>query len=122
MSRARGTAMAVLVAALGLGGCGGALFGGGDPSLYEALGAADVALAATALQDGLEARPNGAPEPWRNPATGHAGSITPRATLVSDNGHFCRRYDEALVLADGRSTTLSNTACRDDAGRWVWVD
>jgi surface antigen len=79
-------------------------------------------MATAALQDGLETRPNHAALAWRNPLSGHAGSITPRATLVSDTGHFCRRYDEHLALADGRSTTLGNTACRDEGGRWIWVD
>lgn len=111
-----------LLGAVALGGCTGSLLGGGDPSLYEVLDEADVALAASALQDGLEARANCATEAWHNAATGHGGSITPRATLVSDSGHFCRRYDEALTLADGRRTTLANTACRDATGKWVWVD
>jgi surface antigen len=108
--------------AVTLGGCTGSLFGGGDPALYGALGETDAVLAATALQDGLETRPNHAAETWRNPSSGHAGSITPRATLVSDTGSFCRRYDEHLALADGRSTTLTNTACRDEDGRWTGVD
>ena len=124
MSRRHTGLVAALIGAVAvaLGGCTGSLLGGGDPTLYEALGDADVAMATAALQDGLEARPNHAAETWRNPASGHAGSITPRATLVSDTGSFCRRYDEQLTLADGRSTTLGNTACRDEAGRWIWIE
>jgi surface antigen len=121
--RRRNRAAATLIGALAvtLGGCTGSLLGGGDPALYGALGETDVALATTALQDGLETRPNHAAETWHNPSSGHAGSITPRATLVSDTGSFCRRYDEHLTLADGRSTTLTNTACRDEDGRWIGV-
>jgi surface antigen len=121
--RRKGPAAALISAlAVALGGCTGSLLGGGDPTLYEALGDADIVLATAALQDGLETRPNHVAETWRNPASGHAGSITPRATLVSDTGSFCRRYDEHLSLADGRSTTLDNTACRAGDGRWIWVD
>ena len=122
MSRRHTGPAVALIGAVALGGCTGSLLGGGDPTLYEALGEADVVMATAALQDGLEVLPNHAAETWRNPSSGHAGSITPRATLVSDTGHFCRRYDEHLTLADGRSTTLGNTACRDADGRWIWVD
>lgn len=61
------------------------------------------------------------PESWRNLASGHAGSIPPRATLVGDTGHFCRRCDEMISLADGRITILTKTACRDACGSCVWV-
>jgi surface antigen len=104
-----------------LGGCAGTLFGDGDPGLYAALDDTDLALATSALQESLETAPNAATTDWFNPASGHQGSITPRATVVTDTGSFCRRYDEALTLADGQRTTLRNTACRDAEGRWVWI-
>jgi surface antigen len=107
--------------ALFLGGCTGSLLGGGEPGLYAALDDTDLALATAALQDGLETKPNGTSADWTNRASGHRGSITPKATLVTDTGSFCRRYDEALMLADGRTTTLDNMACRDAEGRWIWI-
>jgi len=110
------------LAAVTLGGCAGSLLGGADPSLYRALAETDLALAEAAVQQGLETRPNGMTETWHNPATGQAGAITPRVTMVSDSGHFCRRYDEALALADGRRTTLVDTACRDATGKWIRID
>jgi surface antigen len=110
-----------LVIGPALGGCASLLPGSSEPGLYGQLGDGDVALAAAAMQDGLETLPNDQAVRWRNPESGHSGAITPRVTLVSDNGSFCRRYDEQLVLADGRSSTVDNTACRDEAGRWVWL-
>jgi surface antigen len=96
--------------------------GGGDPKLYAALDDSDLALATSTLQVSLETAPNGATAGWDNAASGNRGSITPTATLVTDTGSFCRRYDEALMLADGRTTTLDNTACRDAEGRWIWIE
>jgi surface antigen len=110
-----------LVIVPALGGCASLLPGGRELGLYGQLGDGDVALAATAMQNGLEKLPNDQTVRWRNPKSGHGGAITPRVTLISDNGSFCRRYDEQLVLADGRTTTIDNTACRDAAGRWVWL-
>lgn len=111
----------IVAAGLALAGCTGPLGGGSGPSLHSALGDADVVLAVAALQDGLETRHNGEAARWRNPASGHGGAIVPRVTLVSDTGSFCRRYDERLELADGRTATSHGTACRDAAGRWVWL-
>lgn len=121
MRRPVAAATAAGALALFLGGCTGSLLGGGDPGLYAALDDTDLALATTTLQDSLESAPNGSTADWINPASGHRGSITPTATLVTDTGSFCRRYDEALMLADGRTTTLDNTACRDAEGRWIWI-
>jgi surface antigen len=104
-----------------LGGCAATFLGVGDPTLYAALDDTDLTLATSALQESLETAPNGVTTGWVNPSSGHQGSITPRATVVTDTGSFCRRYDEALTLADGQTTTLMNTACRDADGRWVWI-
>lgn len=120
MRRRRALIPATLVG-LALGGCTTVFPGSGEPALYGALDEGDVTLAAAAMQDGLENKRNDETVRWRNPQSGHGGAITPRVTLISDNGSFCRRYDEQLELADGRTTTLDNTACRDDAGRWVWL-
>lgn len=123
MTRRASRLLPALLALLPLAACadldGG--FGAGSTALYAELDDTDVALAAGALQSGLETGAQGDSTPWRNSASGHAGSITPRATFVSDSGHFCRRYDERLDLADGRTGTIANIACRDDDGRWSWI-
>jgi surface antigen len=119
--RQHGLFLGCLAIGLTLGGCTSILPGSTEPALYGQLSDADVALAATAMQDGLETLPNDQAVRWRNPQSGHGGIITPRVTLISDTGSFCRRYDEQLSLADGRTTTVENTACRDAAGRWVWL-
>lgn len=107
---------------LALAGCATVSGPAGDPTLYTALGDEDVALAAAALQESLETTANGTATAWQNAASGHAGSITPRETSIAEDGRFCRLYDERLELADGRSTTLAHTACRDPEGRWVWLE
>jgi hypothetical protein len=78
-------------------------------------------LAAAAMQATLEQKPDGDSAGWENPTTGHRGSVRPTVTFVSDAGFFCRDYEEALSLADGRNATIMNTACRDTKGYWAWL-
>jgi surface antigen len=92
-----------------------------DTTLYTQLTQSDIERAGAVLQDTLETANNGVTGDWRNPETGHSGAITPVTTLQTDQGVFCRRYDETLRVA-GRQETYRQTACRTDEGRWVWVD
>ena len=92
-----------------------------DEALYEALGTDDIALAAAAMQDGLESHHEGDRVAWRNPASGHAGAIVVGRTFVDARGSFCRDYRETIVLSDGRLGEVDNTACRDEDGAWQWI-
>lgn len=114
-------AVPLLLAGPLLAGCAGLPLGDSAASAYRELDGTDIALAAQAMQASLEERPDGASGRWDNPDTGHRGNITPKATFVSDTGHFCRDYEEALIFADGRQVTVNNTACRDADGHWVWL-
>lgn len=101
-----------------LSGC--ALIQPDSSELYGDMSESDVQLAATAMQAGLENRPDGDAESWANPETGRQGTIEPIKTYVSDKGYFCRRYREEIELPDGMHGATLNDACRNDDGVWVW--
>jgi surface antigen len=108
------------LALLALAGCRTAgTFDG--PDLYARLSEQDVAIAAATLQSTLERHQENEPASWRNPATGSEGVIWPVDTWLTDTGYYCRRYRETLAVG-GERFTYDNTACRNDAGRWVWVE
>lgn len=77
---------------------------------------ADRRFAAEAEYEALESTAAGASREWRNPATGHRGSVTPGAAY-SVNQYTCRDYVDQVVV-DGRSEALRATACRQPDGSW----
>jgi len=112
-------AVSVLTAALSLDGAAAA-----PPAhpLYPYLAEADRALAAAAVQEALEHRVSGDSEAWRGTAGGVSGSVTPQRTFRIGSGHWCREFQEAVVLP-GQAEILVLTACRSqDDGRWILVD
>lgn len=107
-----------LLLALPLGAC--AALESADPDTYSRLSQQDVAIAARLMQQTLESAPDGATRRWTNDGTGHAGTITPVKTYVTQNGYFCRDYREEIALADG-GQRFFHTACRTEDARWVWI-
>jgi surface antigen len=89
--------------------------------LHVDLTDSDIALAVTAMQATFEHASHGESRTWRNRETGHAGTVTPQRTYLSEAGSYCRDYQETLTV-DGRSEMYSSTACRDAEGMWRWVD
>ena len=90
-----------------------------DARLYAELDDADTRSAATTVQRTLETAADGEARSWRNPASGHAGSVRPLATYVSDTGMFCRNYEETLDLGGG-AASFRHDACRGADGHWAW--
>ena len=82
----------------------------------KSLDRADRLAAAQATQSALEFTPSGAATAWRNPDTGHAGSVTPVRTYES-GGRNCRDFDQTLMV-DGRAEIVRGTACRQPDGTW----
>jgi surface antigen len=83
------------------------------------LGDGDVERAAATLQASLETARDGERRGWWNPATGHAGSVRPLVTYVSESGQFCRRYEETLALG-AEAASFRHDACRGEDGYWAW--
>ncbi|HET6522305.1 MAG TPA: RT0821/Lpp0805 family surface protein [Geminicoccaceae bacterium] len=107
--------------ALALAACTTATPPSEAPSPYARLSEHDIVLAAAALQRTLETAPDGQSRGWRNAESGSAGRITPTRTYLSDGGYFCRDYREELTVTGGETGAFDHRACRDDAGRWLWL-
>ncbi len=58
-----------------------------------------------------------ASQAWRNPDTGHGGSVTPTRTYQTARGESCREYQQTVTIA-GRTETAYGRACRDADGTW----
>jgi surface antigen len=59
----------------------------------------------------------GAPVAWRNPETGHHGTIVPGPAYQS-NGQTCREFSHT-VYVDNRPQTGRGSSCRNPDGTWT---
>lgn len=107
----------VLLMGILLAGCTAT---GRDPAVYQSLSEEDVRSAAATVQAALEQAPDGVSRVWRNPQTGHRGSVTPIRTFIGSDGRFCREYREVLDLREAKGSFL-HTACRDQEAGWRWL-
>jgi surface antigen len=80
-----------------------------DPRDSSAAGAAHL----RALQFGEP----GAPVSWRNPETGHRGTIVPGPAYQS-NGQTCREFSHTIYV-DERPHTGRGSSCRNSDGTWT---
>jgi surface antigen len=76
----------------------------------------DRRMASEAEYEALESTAAGASREWRNPATGHRGSVSP-GPAYSVNQYTCRDYVDQISV-DGKSETIRSTACRQPDGSW----
>lgn len=125
-----------------LGGVGGAVigsqFGSGKGQLVgvaagtllgafigrevgRSLDAADQQQANQAAHQALETAPSGQAVAWRNPDSGHSGSVTPVRTYEQAQGQYCREYQQTVVVG-GKTETAYGTACRQPDGSWRIVN
>ncbi len=111
IGRGRGQVVAIGIGAL-LGGIVGSEIG-------KSLDRADRAYMARTTQESLERGQTGTPSTWRNPDSGHAGTVTPTRTYERDSGP-CREYQQTVTI-DGRTQRAYGTACRQADGSWKIV-
>lgn len=57
---------------------------------------------------------------WHNPDTGNSGAITPKRTYRTAEGHYCREYQQTVIIG-GREQQAYGTACRQPDGSWKIV-
>lgn len=101
------------LAAVGIGALAGALIGG---EIGKSMDEQDKKIAELSSQRALESAPSGRSVEWRNPDSGHYGSITPTKTFRED-GKYCREYTHTVNIG-GKSEKAYGTACRQPDGSW----
>jgi len=116
------------------GGLAGSQFGKGTGSLAmtglgvllgavlgseagKSLDRADQIAASQATQRSLETAPTGQISEWRNPDTGHYGSVRPLSTAQRPDGQVCREFQQTIVVG-GQTQQGVGTACRQADGSW----
>lgn len=104
-----GERIAATVAGAAIGGMIGNRIGG-------AMDDEDKQRAYAAQVEALERGRSGAPTAWRNPDSGHYGSIVP-GPAYQQNAMTCRQYTHTIYI-DGRPQTARGTACRNPDGTW----
>lgn len=112
VGKGRGRLLGVAVGTLA-----GALIG---QEIGKSLDAADRAAMEASAQQALEYNRTGEPEEWRNPDSGHYGSITPERTYKTAQGRYCREYQQRVYIG-GEEHEAYGTACRQPDGSWEIV-
>lgn len=104
--------------AVGAGTLLGALVGS---EVGKSLDKADRVYAARTTNRALETGQSGQVVEWRNPDSGHYGTVTPRPAYQSGNGQYCREFQQTVTI-DGRQQSAFGTACRQPDGSWKIVE
>jgi surface antigen len=125
-----------------IGGAGGALigsqFGGGSGRLVgvaigtlagaligseigKSLDANDRQTMQTNTQYALEHSPTNEATEWKNPDSGHSGTIKPVNTYKRDDGRYCREYVQTVNIG-GEPQQAYGKACREPDGSWKIVE
>lgn len=99
----------------------GTLIGAGlGREIGASLDRADIAYHDQTAQRALETAQPGQSLPWRNPESGHSGTVTPKTYYQADNGQYCREYSQTITVG-GRTERGYGTACRQPDGSWEIV-
>lgn len=77
----------------------------------------DRKKAKRAQYSALEHQPDHARVEWRNPDTGHYGSVMATSTVTTRSGQLCREFQQAITV-EGRTQRAYGRACRGVGGQW----
>ena len=58
---------------------------------------------------------------WRNPDSGHSGTVTPTREGTASNGEYCREFQQTVTVS-GKTEQAYGTACRQPDGSWKIVN
>ncbi len=86
----------------------------------KSLDRADRLAMEQTTQSTLETAPTGTASTWRNPDSGHSGTVTPTRTYQSRAGEQCREYRQTVMVGN-REEEAYGTACRRADGSWEVV-
>ncbi|MGB3809388.1 MAG: RT0821/Lpp0805 family surface protein [Parvibaculum sp.] len=103
--------------ATGAGVLLGALVGS---SIGQSLDRADQQYMSQSTQSALESGQAGQPVEWRNPDSGHYGTVVPQRAYQQNNT-YCREYSQSVVVG-GKTERAYGTACRQPDGSWQIVN
>ena len=100
--------------AIGAGVLAGGLLGN---NIGKSMDCQDREYHGEAAQGAFETQPSGTTTSWRNPDSGHAGTVTPVRTYQRADGTYCRDFDQSITI-DGHIEQATGTACRQTDGTW----
>ena len=86
----------------------------------KSLDRADRLAMAETTQISLETSRSYTTSTWRNPDSGHSGTITPEPVYRTPHGEYCREYQQTVNIG-GRTERAYGTACRQPDGSWKMV-
>ncbi len=72
-------------------------------------------------QQALESNRTGQASGWKNPDSGHSGTVTPTETYQTASGNHCREYQQTVTI-DGKTERVHGRACREPDGTWKIVN
>lgn len=104
--------------ATGAGAILGAIAGS---SVGRSLDESDRMMMDRTSQASLEHTQTGSTSTWRNPDTGHSGSVTPTKTYQTADGTYCREFEQYVTI-NGEEQKATGTACRQPDGSWRIVN
>ena len=104
--------------AIGAGVVAGGLIGN---RIGRSLDCQDLAYHEETTRDSLEYQRTGEASTWRNPDTGHSGTIIPTRTYMTANETPCREFTQIVRSSEG-TEEVTGTACRQSDGTWKIVD
>jgi surface antigen len=104
-----------------LGIIGGALAGGlAGGAIGDFLDGKDKHQQQQAASRAMETAPSNSSVAWKNPDSGHSGTVTPVRTYQNDNGQYCREYQQTVNIGNQQHQAYG-TACRQPDGSWKIV-
>lgn len=77
----------------------------------------DKELLSKATYNALESQRIGEASEWRNPDTGHRGTVVPTKTYQSATGRYCREFQQTVTIGN-EAKEAYGTACRQPDGSW----
>lgn len=87
----------------------------------KSLDSADRLAMQQTTHKSLENTPSGNAVSWRNPDSGHSGTVTPQPSYKNATGQYCREYEQTITV-DGRTETAYGRACRQADGSWKIIN
>jgi surface antigen len=86
----------------------------------KSLDRADRLAMENTTQSSLESSPSGTATTWRNPDSGHYGTVTPEPAYKAADDRYCREYQQTVTIG-GKTEQAYGTACRQPDGSWQIV-